>query len=31
MDFVKRHSFESFGWYRIILSIVILAYFFITK
>ncbi len=29
MGFVKRHSFESFGWYRIILGIVLLAYFLI--
>ena len=31
MDFVKRHSFESFGWYRIVLGIVIVMYYFITK
>ena len=31
MDFVKRHSFESFGWYRIVLGIVIVLYYFITK
>ena len=23
MDFVRRHSFEAFGWYRIILAIVV--------
>ncbi|MBQ2729758.1 MAG: undecaprenyl-diphosphate phosphatase [Clostridia bacterium] len=27
MGFVKRHSFESFGWYRIILGIILLGYF----
>lgn len=26
MDFVRRHSFESFGWYRIALGVVVLAY-----
>lgn len=25
--FVKRHSFEAFGWYRIVLGIVLLVYF----
>ena len=30
MGFVKRHSFESFGWYRIILGAVLLAYFLIS-
>ena len=29
MDFVKRHSFESFGWYRIILGIILIAYYII--
>ena len=29
MGFVKRHSFESFGWYRIILGAILLAYFLI--
>lgn len=27
MDFVKRHSFEVFGWYRIALGIVVIATF----
>ena len=31
MGFVKRHSFESFGWYRIILGFVIIIYYLITK
>lgn len=26
MDFVRRHSFESFGWYRIALGVVVLVY-----
>ncbi|MGN1408545.1 MAG: undecaprenyl-diphosphate phosphatase [Eubacteriales bacterium] len=31
VGFVRRHSFESFGWYRIVLGVVVLAYFMITK
>ena len=27
MDFVRRHSFEPFGWYRIILGALVIAYF----
>jgi undecaprenyl-diphosphatase len=27
MDFVKKHDFKPFGWYRIILGIVVIAYF----
>ncbi len=26
MDFVKRHSFEGFGWYRIILAVLVLGF-----
>lgn len=26
MDFVKRHSFEPFGWYRIALGVVVIGY-----
>ena len=29
IDFVKKHSFECFGWYRIALGIIVLAYYFI--
>ena len=29
MDFVRRHSFECFGWYRIALGIAVLTYFLI--
>lgn len=31
MDFVKRHSFSPFGVYRIVLGIVVVAYFLIKK
>ena len=27
MDFVRRHSFECFGWYRIVLGTLVLTYF----
>ena len=29
MDFVKKHSFASFGWYRIALGGLVLGYFMI--
>lgn len=31
MGFVRRHSFESFGWYRIILGTIVLGYFILTR
>lgn len=27
MDFVRRHSFEAFGWYRVVLGALVLLYF----
>jgi undecaprenyl-diphosphatase len=27
MDFVKKHSFASFGWYRIALGVLVIGYF----
>ena len=27
MDFIKKHDFKIFGWYRIVLGIIVLAYF----
>ena len=27
MDFVKKHDFKAFGWYRIVLGLVVLAFF----
>ena len=31
VNFVRRHSFESFGWYRIVLGIAVLVYFGLVK
>lgn len=31
VDFVRRHSFEVFGWYRIVVGIVLLVYFCFIK
>ena len=27
MSYIKKHDFKVFGWYRIILGIIVLAYF----
>ena len=27
MDYIKKHDFTVFGWYRIVLGILVLAYF----
>ena len=27
MDYIKKHDFKVFGWYRIILGILVLIYF----
>ena len=29
MNYVKRHDFKVFGWYRIVLGAIVLAYFFL--
>ena len=31
MNYVKKHDFKVFGWYRILLGLVVLAYFFGVK
>lgn len=31
MNYVKKHDFKVFGWYRIILGIVVTAYFVLTS
>ena len=31
MDFVKKHSFKPFGWYRIALGALVLVYFLAIK
>ena len=27
MGYIKKHDFKVFGWYRIVLGVVVLAYF----
>ena len=29
MAYVKRHDFKVFGWYRIVLGVILLAYYFL--
>jgi undecaprenyl-diphosphatase len=29
MNYVKKHDYKIFGWYRIVLGIIVLAYFLI--
>lgn len=31
MDYIKKHDFKAFGWYRIALGLLVLIYFFATK
>ena len=31
MSYIKKHDFKIFGWYRIVLGIIVLAYFYIIK
>ena len=31
MNYIKKHNFKAFGYYRIILGIIVLAYFFLAK
>ena len=31
VNFVKKHDFKSFGWYRIILGIIVIGYFTLLK
>lgn len=31
LGYIKKHDFKVFGWYRIILGIIVLAYFYIIK
>ena len=31
MNFVKKHTFKVFGWYRIIFGVILLLYYFIVK
>ena len=29
MNYVKKHDFKVFGWYRIVLGVIVLVYFLI--
>ena len=29
MGYIKKHDFKAFGWYRIVLGILVLGFFFI--
>ncbi|MEG1022405.1 MAG: undecaprenyl-diphosphate phosphatase, partial [Myroides sp.] len=31
MSYIKKHDFKVFGWYRIILGIIVLMYFYLIK
>ena len=31
MNYIRKHDFKVFGWYRIVLGILVLAYFFLIK
>lgn len=31
MNFIKKHDFKAFGWYRIVLGILVILYFFVVK
>ena len=31
MDYIKKHDFKVFGWYRIVLGILVLLYFFVIR
>ena len=31
MGYIKKHDFKVFGWYRIVLGIILLAYFFFIR
>ena len=31
MNYIKKHDFKAFGWYRIILGILVILYFLIFK
>ena len=31
MDYIKKHDFKVFGWYRIVLGIIVLLYFAVVQ
>ena len=31
MSYIRKHDFKAFGWYRIVLGLVLLIYFLVLK
>ena len=31
LGYIRKHDFKVFGWYRIVLGVVVLLYFFLLK
>ncbi|MEG1396736.1 MAG: undecaprenyl-diphosphatase, partial [Oscillospiraceae bacterium] len=31
MGYIKKHDFKVFGWYRIVLGVLVLGYFLVTS
>lgn len=31
MGYIKKHDFKAFGWYRIVLGVLVLAYYFVSR
>ena len=31
MEYIKKHDFKIFGWYRIVLGVIVLGYFFLAR
>ena len=31
MGYIKKHDFKAFGWYRIVLGVIVIAYFLLAK
>ena len=31
MDYIKKHDFKAFGWYRIVLGVIVLLYVLLIK
>ena len=31
LSYIRKHDFKAFGWYRIVLGLLVLGYFFLLK